>query len=221
MNLIFRNNVLEQNGESKMKKVIFIMAAILTFSFMETNGFIGKSNTSADDSISNQNSDKKMNNISSIKVRDINGKEINLSAFKGKVILIVNVASQCGYTPQYKSLQQLYEKYKNQGFEILAFPCNDFGGQEPGSNQEIKEFCSSNYGVTFKLFDKIKILGKDKSRLYAVLTDNDVTGTRDVKWNFEKFIISKNGVIVARFPSRVDPMDKQVTQVVESQLKAD
>lgn len=204
-----------------MKKVIFIMAAILTFSFMETNGFIGKSNTSADDSISNQNSDKKMNNISSIKVRDINGKEINLSAFKGKVILIVNVASQCGYTPQYKSLQQLYEKYKNQGFEILAFPCNDFGGQEPGSNQEIKEFCSSNYGVTFKLFDKIKILGKDKSRLYAVLTDNDVTGTRDVKWNFEKFIISKNGVIVARFPSRVDPMDKQVTQVVESQLKAD
>lgn len=204
-----------------MKIVIFLLAAILTFSFKETIGFIDKSNSLVDDLVSNQNSDKKMNNISSIKVRDINGKEISLSAFKGKVLLIVNVASECGYTPQYKSLQQLYEKYKSQSFEILAFPCNDFGGQEPGSNQEIMEFCSSNYGVTFKLFDKIKILGKNKSRLYAALTDNDVTGTSDVKWNFEKFIISKNGDIVARFPSRVDPMDKQITQVVESQLKAE
>lgn len=202
-----------------MNAVIILLATMLTFSFNETTSFIDKSNSAVDNLFSNQISNKKMNNISSIKVRDINGKEINLSAYKGKVLLIVNVASECGYTPQYKGLQQLYEKYKNQGFEILAFPCNDFGGQEPGTNQEIKEFCSANYGVTFKLFDKIKILGKDKNQLYAALTDNDVTGNKDVKWNFEKFVISKNGDIIARFPSRVEPMDKQITDLIEDQLK--
>ena len=108
----------------------------------------------------------------------MDGKDISLSSFKGKVLLIVNVASECGFTPQYKGLQELYEKYKDKGFEVLGFPCNDFGGQEPGSNEEIKQFCSTNYNVTFKLFDKVKILGKDKSKLYAVLTDNDVTGTK-------------------------------------------
>ncbi len=202
-----------------MNTVIILTSAILIFSFNETTSFIDKSNSFVGNLVSNQISDKKLNNISSIKVKDINGKEVNLSAFKGKVLLIVNVASECGYTPQYKGLQQLYEKYKNQGFEILAFPCNDFGGQEPGTNQEIKEFCSANYGVTFKLFDKIKILGKDKSQLYAALTNNDVTGTKDVKWNFEKFIIAKNGDIIARFPSRIEPMDKQITDLIEDQLK--
>jgi glutathione peroxidase-family protein len=113
----------------------------------------------------NPDGDKKLNNISSIKVKGMNGKDVALSSYKGKVLLIVNVASKCGYTPQYKGLQGLYEKYKSQGFEILGFPCNDFGGQEPGSNEEIKEFCSTNYGVNFKLFDKVKILGKDKTTL--------------------------------------------------------
>lgn len=202
-----------------MNAVIILISAILIFGFNETTSFIDKSNSSVGNLVSNQISDKKLNNISSLKVKDINGKELNLSAFKGKVLLIVNVASECGYTPQYKGLQQLYEKYKNQGFEILAFPCNDFGGQEPGTNQEIKEFCSAKYGVTFKLFDKIKILGKDKSQLYAALMNNDVTGTKDVKWNFEKFIIAKNGDIIARFPSRIEPMDKQITDLIEDQLK--
>lgn len=170
-------------------------------------------------SIPNLEGDKKMNNISAIKVKDMSGKEVLLSSFKGKVLLIVNVASACGYTPQYKGLQELNEKYKDQGLLILGFPCNDFGGQEPGTNQEIKEFCSTNYGVNFKLFDKVKILGKDKNKLYAALTDNNVTGTKDVKWNFEKFLISKNGDIVSRFASSVKPMSDELITAIESELK--
>ena len=165
-----------------------------------------------------QKEDKKLNNISSIKVKDMNGKEIALSSYKGKVLLIVNVASACGYTPQYKGLQELYEKYKDKGLEILAFPCNDFGGQEPGTNAEIKEFCSMNYGVTFKLFDKVKILGKDKNNLYTALTDNEITGTKDVKWNFEKFLISKDGKIVSRYASKVKPMDEELVSAIEAEL---
>jgi glutathione peroxidase len=167
----------------------------------------------------NLDGDKKLNNISSIKVKGMNGKDVALSSYKGKVLLIVNVASKCGYTPQYKGLQDLYEKYKNKGFEILGFPCNDFGGQEPGSNEEIQEFCSMNFGVTFKLFDKVKILGNDKDKLYSVLTDNDVTGTKDVRWNFEKFLIAKNGDIVARFPSKVEPTSKELIIAIEAELK--
>ncbi len=111
-----------------------------------------------------------MKSIYDISVKDINGKEISLSEYKGKVLLIVNVASKCGYTRQYSGLQDIYEKYKEKGFEILAFPCNDFGGQEPGTNEEIQEFCSANFNITFKLFDKIKVLGADKSPLYELLT---------------------------------------------------
>lgn len=163
--------------------------------------------------------DKKLNNISTITVRDIDGKELSLSTFNGKVLLIVNVASKCGYTPQYKDLQELYERYKEKGLEILGFPCNDFGWQEPGSNEEIKQFCSMNFGVTFKLFDKVKITGKDRDKLYAVLTDNDVTGTKNVKWNFEKFLISKNGDIVSRYTSSIKPMSEELVTAIESELK--
>jgi glutathione peroxidase len=147
------------------------------------------------------------------------GKEIFLSDYRGKVLLIVNVASECGYTPQYKGLQELYGKYKNKGFEILAFPCNDFGGQEPGSNEDIQEFCSMNFGVTFKLFDKVKVLGNDKNKLFATLTDNDITGTKDVKWNFEKFLISKNGDVVSRYNSKVKPDDESLIAAIEAELK--
>jgi glutathione peroxidase len=163
--------------------------------------------------------EKKINNISNIKVKDMDGKEVLLSSFKGKVLLIVNVASACGYTPQYKGLQELNEKYKDKGLLVLGFPCNDFGGQEPGTNEEIKEFCSTNYGVTFKLFDKVKILGEDMSKLYAALTDNDITGTKDVKWNFEKFLISKNGDIVSRFASSVKPVSDELITAIQSELK--
>ena len=160
-------------------------------------------------------------NINDIKVLDMDSSLISLSDYSDMVLLIVNVASECGYTPQYERLEKLYKTYNSQGFEILAFPCNDFGGQEPGTNEEINTFCSSNYGITFQLFDKVKILGKDKSALYERLTNNDVTEKSDIKWNFEKFIISKNGNIVARFFSKVEPTNLQITKLIEEELNKD
>jgi len=158
-------------------------------------------------------------NINDIAVLDMNNKEVKLSSYNGKVLLIVNVASECGNTPQYAGLEDIYKEFQSKGFEILAFPCNDFGGQEPGTNEQIQTFCTANYGVTFKLFDKIKVLGADKSPLYQLLTDNSVTGKGDVKWNFEKFLISKDGKIVTRFGNKVQPNSEEVIAAIESQLK--
>lgn len=157
-------------------------------------------------------------NIKLITVKDIDGKSVNLSDYKGKVLLIVNVASYCGYTKQYAGLEQIYKEYKDKGFEILAFPCNQFGAQEPGTNEEIKNFCSSKFDVTFKLFDKIDVNGKDKSPLYSILTNNEVTGKSDINWNFEKFLIDKDGNVVARYPSKVDPKSKELTSAIEKEL---
>ncbi len=161
----------------------------------------------------------KMNNILEYKVKDIKGKEVNLNSYKGKVLLIVNVASKCGYTKQYKGLQELYSKYKGDGFEILGFPCNDFGNQEPGTNEQISEFCEMNFGVTFPLFDKVKVLGENKATLYAKLTDNDVTGKEEIKWNFEKFLIDKNGNIVKKYKSGIEPLSKELVEDLEKELK--
>ena len=159
------------------------------------------------------------NNINKITVRDIDGKEVKLSDFKGKVLLIVNVASYCGFTKQYSGLEDIYKEYKSKGFEILAFPCNQFGEQEPGTKEEIKKFCSSKFDVTFRLFDKIDVNGKNKSPLYSILTDNEVTGKADIKWNFEKFIIDKNGNVVARYSSKVDPASEEIISAIEKELK--
>lgn len=161
----------------------------------------------------------KVDDIYQLSVKNIDGKEVNLSEYQGKVLLIVNVASKCGYTPQYAGLQSLYEKYKAEGFEILGFPCNDFGGQEPGTNEEIAEFCSLNYGVDFPMFDKIKVLGEDKAPLYAFLTSNEKTGTGDIGWNFEKFLIAKDGTILGRYKSGVKPESKELTHAIEEALK--
>jgi glutathione peroxidase len=158
-------------------------------------------------------------NINDITVMDMENNSIKLSDYNNKVLLIVNVASDCGNTPQYKGLEEIYQKFNALGFEILAFPCNDFGGQEPGTNDEIKAFCSSNYNVTFKLFDKIKVLGADKSPLYERLTNNSITDKSDINWNFEKFIISKNGKIAARFLSKIKPTDEVITKLIEEELK--
>jgi glutathione peroxidase len=166
-----------------------------------------------------QREENPMDNINDITVLDMNNKEIKLSEYNGKVLMIVNVASECGYTKQYAGLQEVYDKYNQQGFEILAFPCNDFGGQEPGTNEQIQNFCSSKFGVTFKLFDKIKVLGDDKSLLYDRLINNSVTEKGDVKWNFEKFIISKEGKIVNRFRTKVEPTSDEVIFVIERELK--
>lgn len=169
--------------------------------------------------IKNQTDDKMNNNISKITVNDIDGKEVKLSDYQGKVLLIVNVASYCGFTKQYSALEVIYKKYKEKGFEILAFPCNQFGNQEPGTNEEIKNFCSSKFDVTFKLFDKIDVNGKDQSPLYSILTNNDVTGNAEIKWNFEKFIIDKNGNVIARYLSKVDPMSEEIISMIEKELK--
>ena len=172
-----------------------------------------------DNSTTNIKGDGLKDNISDIKVLDMNNKEVNLSDYNGSVLLIVNVASECGSTPQYKGLEEIYKEYNPKGFEILAFPCNDFGGQEPGTNEQIQNFCSSKYNVTFKLFDKIKVLGKDKSPLYERLINNSVTEKGDVKWNFEKFLISKDGKIVKRFRTKVEPTSSEIIAAIESELK--
>ncbi|MFA5405472.1 MAG: glutathione peroxidase [Ignavibacteria bacterium] len=156
-------------------------------------------------------------NIFNITVKTTDGIDKPLSEYKGKVLLIVNVASKCGFTPQYEGLQKLYEKYKDNGFEILAFPCNDFGRQEPGSNEEIKQFCSSNYNVTFQLFDKIKVLGNEKSQLYSKLINFEPAG--DISWNFEKFIINKNGNVIKRYKSKVSPEDDEIISLIEKELQ--
>lgn len=161
---------------------------------------------------------KMPDNINGVIVKDINGNEINLSDYNGKVLLIVNVASKCGYTKQYKGLQEIYSKYNDKGFEILAFPCNDFGGQEPGTSEEIKEFCSVNFGVNFTLFDKIKVLGEDKEPLYEILINNPNTENGDIKWNFEKFLIAKDGTIVNRFRSKIEPESEELLSALEAEL---
>lgn len=135
--------------------------------------------------------------------KDIDGQEQSLESFKGKTLLIVNVASKCGFTPQYKGLEALYQQYKDQGLEILGFPCDQFGHQEPGEEKEIKEFCSLNYGVSFPLFAKIEVNGKGAHPLYEYLKKEQggVLGSEGIKWNFTKFLVDKNGKVVKRYGS--------------------
>ena len=145
------------------------------------------------------------------------GKDKPLAEYKGKVLLVVNVASFCGYTPQYKDLEEVYRKYKDKGFVILGFPANNFGRQEPGSDEEIKTFCDTKYNVTFDLFSKISVKGEDQHPLYQYITkDSPFPG--DVKWNFQKYLVDKKGNIVAMYPSKVKPTDKEVIQQIESLL---
>lgn len=166
----------------------------------------------------NLSSSSKSANVGDSIVKDINSKEVKLSDFKGKVLLIVNVASKCGFTSQYAGLQKIYETYKDQGFEVLGFPCNDFGGQEPGTNEEIKSFCSLTFKVTFPMFDKVHVKGDEKDPLFDLLTDNSVTGKSSIKWNFEKFVIDKEGNIVDRFRSTTKPDSKKIISLIEREL---
>ena len=155
-------------------------------------------------------------------VKDIDGKEVNLADYKGKVILVVNVASKCGNTPQYKGLEQMYEKYKADGLVIIGFPANNFGGQEPGSAEQIKEFCSATYHVKFPLMEKISVKGDDKAPLYKFLTEAETNGdfAGEVEWNFGKFLIDRNGAVIARFNPRTKPESPQVVSTVEKALAA-
>ena len=158
--------------------------------------------------------------IYDIAVKDIDGKDTTLAAYKGKVVLIVNVASHCGYTPQYKNLEAVYKKYQDQGFVVLGFPCNQFGGQEPGTNEEIKQFCTSKYDVTFPLFDKIEVNGANRNPLYVALAGQTSPFPGNIKWNFTKFLIGKDGKIVNRFDSKVKPDAPEATAAIEAALAA-
>lgn len=150
-------------------------------------------------------------------VTGINGDEMDLSQFKGKKVLIVNTASKCGFTPQYEELEELYNKYKGEGLVIIGFPANNFGGQEPGSNDEIEAFCKKNYGVSFPMAAKVSVKGDDQHELFKWLTtqeNEDFTG--DIKWNFEKFLIDENGNLVHRFRSMAKPMGNKITKAIEA-----
>lgn len=155
------------------------------------------------------------------KMKSLDGKEVDLSKYQDKVLLIVNTASKCGATPQYKDLQALHEKYKDQGLVVLGFPCNQFGSQEPGTSLQISDFCSKNYGVTFDLFSKTDVNGENASDLYKHLTSKKTNPKTagPVKWNFEKFLINRDGEIAARFRTRVNPSSPEVTKAVEAELK--
>ncbi|MFD2033504.1 glutathione peroxidase [Belliella marina] len=155
--------------------------------------------------------------IYDFKLNDIDGNEVDFSQFKGKKLLLVNVASKCGYTPQYEDLQKLNEEYGDK-VVILGFPANNFGGQEPGTNEDIKQFCTANYGVTFQMFDKISVKGADKHPLYRWLSDKDMNGWNDKEpsWNFCKYFIDENGELKNFFASSVNPMDAEIIQLIES-----
>jgi glutathione peroxidase len=164
-------------------------------------------------------------NVSSpldLKMKGIDGKELDLAKLKGKVVLIVNVASKCGYTPQYKGLQELFDKYEKDGLVILGVPANDFGKQEPGTEEEIKEFCTTNYKVKFPLTSKVVVKGTDKTELYKILTtatpDKDGKVT-EVGWNFEKFLIGRDGKVVGRFKSAVAPDSEELVKAIKTELE--
>ena len=143
--------------------------------------------------------------IFNVSLKDIDGKPTSLKAYEGKVLLIVNVASKCGYTPQYAGLEALYAKYKDKGLLVLGFPCNQFGGQEPGTSEQIKQFCSTKYQITFPLFDKIEVNGPNRNKLYTLLAGEASPFPGNIKWNFNKFLIGRDGKILKRFESKTKP----------------
>lgn len=164
--------------------------------------------------------DAKTKSVLDFKVKDIDGKDIKLNKYKGKVLLVVNTASKCGYTPQYEGLQAIYDKFNAKGFYVLGFPANNFGGQEPGKETEIKEFCESKYKVKFPLFAKISVKGEDQDPLYKFLTSKETNPefAGDITWNFNKFLVDRSGKIVARFSSKDTPESEKVVAAIEKEL---
>jgi glutathione peroxidase len=163
---------------------------------------------------------KKPASVLDFHVKDIDGKDVELARYKGRVLLIVNTASQCNFTPQYKDMEEIYEKYKDKGFEVLAFPSNNFGKQEPGSNEQIKEFCSSRYKVSFPLFSKIVVKGEGIDPLYQFLT-SETTNPKfsgAIGWNFAKFLVNRKGEVIARFQPKESPKSESVTHAIDTAL---
>ena len=156
--------------------------------------------------------------IYEVKLKDIDGKDVTLSQYEGKILLIVNVASKCGLTKQYAGLEALYQKYKDKGLVVLGFPCNQFGKQEPGTNEEIKAFCSRKFNVTFPLFDKIEVNGPNRAPLYDLLAGEGSPFPGKIKWNFGKFLVGKDGTVLQRFAPRVAPDSEELVRAIEAAL---
>ena len=165
--------------------------------------------------------DNKMTSALDVKMKDIDGKEVDLAKkYQGKVVMLVNVASKCGYTPQYEGLEKLHEKYAAKGLSIVGVPANNFGGQEPGSESDIKQFCSSKYGVKFDMLSKVSVKGDDICPLYKFLTSKDTNPLHggDVKWNFEKFLVAKDGKVVGHYGSKTKPDDAELLKTIDAEL---
>lgn len=175
-----------------MKKLFILALSVITMAFTTSN----------------------TKSLHDFKAKTLEGSDFNFANLKGKKVLIVNTASECGYTPQYKDLEALYEKYKSKNFVVIGFPCNDFGGQEPGTSKDIKAFCTKNYGVTFQMMEKISIA---TSPIYKWLTSKTENGVLDatVKWNFNKFLVDEKGNLVKYLPSNTKPMDAEITNWIE------
>ncbi len=197
-----------------MKVLMLILCcALVGFGLVTLSSCAGNSSAS---------SARKEKSVLEFTMRDIDGKDVNLAEYKGKVILFVNVASRCGNTPQYEGLERVYGKYKDQGFVILGFPANNFMGQEPGTDKEIKEFCTLKYNVSFPMFSKISVKGDDINPLYNFLTNKETNPqySGDITWNFEKFLVNREGSVAARFSPRTQPESEDVTKSIESALAA-
>ncbi|WP_339734722.1 glutathione peroxidase [uncultured Gimesia sp.] len=191
----------------KRFKTMTMLAAVLAIAC--SNSFAGET------------SKKSVSPVLKHKLKSLDGKEVDLSKYQDKVLLIVNTASKCGATPQYKDLQALHDKYKDQGLVVLGFPCNQFGAQEPGTALQISEFCTKNYGVTFDMFSKVDVNGAEASDLFKYLTSqkSKPLSAGPVNWNFEKFLINRDGKLAARFPTRQNPQSEEVTKAIETELK--
>ena len=159
-----------------------------------------------------------MSELHALQLTDLEGNERSLSDYAGKVLLLVNVASRCGKTPQYKGLEELHQHYQERGFSVMGFPCNQFGKQEPGTAQEIRQFCDLNYGVTFPIFAKLEVNGANQHPLYALLTGSTATFPGKITWNFEKFLVNQKGEVQKRFSPRTTPSDPELIQALEALL---
>lgn len=195
----------------KISSLLFISLLLISTLACTNASQTNHSSSSGTDSIQSNGS------FHQFTARTIDGEELNMSTFKGKKLLVVNVASECGFTPQYADLQKLYEQYGGENFEIVAFPANNFMGQEPGTNAEIKQFCTSNYGVAFQMMEKISVKGDDMHEIYQWLTQKSENGVADaeVSWNFQKFLIDENGNFVKMVKPRENPMSEEITNWIE------
>jgi glutathione peroxidase len=201
-----------------MIRIFGVLAALAVIGFA---GYFAFDNYQRSSGMEVEAASAKEKSVYDFTMKDIDGRDVRLKTYKGKVSLIVNTASKCGYTPQYEGLQKIYEKYKDQGFVVLGFPANNFGGQEPGTNEEIKEFCTlKQYKTTFPLFSKISVKGEDQHPLYKYLTNAQTNPAfaGDIKWNFNKFLVDKNGKVIARFDSKATPESAEVTGAIEKAL---